>query len=143
MTIAMPSEAGAWIDAWQDKLNESEKYSEVGAGWGVGFNGSFLFVIEPDTLYDGEPVILYVDLEDGECTEAKQVDSEDDVDWGFAFRGSYSDWKELVHGDLDAIEGMMGGRFDLDGDMQKVLQYSNAAVVMTENASEIDTEFEY
>jgi len=37
----------------------------------------------------------------------------------------------------------MSGSFDLDGDMQIVLQYSDAATVMTENASEIDTEFEY
>jgi hypothetical protein len=37
----------------------------------------------------------------------------------------------------------MGGQFELDGDMQKVLQYSDAAVVMTENAATIDTDFEY
>ena len=38
---------------------------------------------------------------------------------------------------------MMDGTFDLDGDMQKVLQYSQAAVAMTEAAGDVDTEFEY
>jgi hypothetical protein len=38
---------------------------------------------------------------------------------------------------------MMDGTFELDGDMQKVMQYSQAAVVMTELASDIDTEFEF
>jgi hypothetical protein len=37
----------------------------------------------------------------------------------------------------------MDGTFDLDGDMQKVMQYSQAAIVMTDLASEIDTEFEF
>ncbi|WP_435346878.1 SCP2 sterol-binding domain-containing protein [Haloarchaeobius sp. HRN-SO-5] len=143
MAIALPSEADEWIRSWRDELNDSERYSEVGAGWGVGFDGSFLFVIEPDGTYDGESLHLYVDLEDGECTAARQVDGENEVDWGFAFRGGYADWKGLIHGEVDAIEGMMSGRFDLDGDMQKVLQYSNAAVVMTENAGAVDTEFEH
>jgi len=143
MAIALPSEADEWIQEWREKLNESDRYSEVGQGWGVGFDGSFLFVIEPDDTYDGDAIHLYVDLEDGECTAARMVDGEDAVDWGFAFRGSYTNWKRLIHGEADPIEGMMSGEFDLDGDMQKVLQYSNAAVVMTENAGAVDTEFEY
>ena len=37
----------------------------------------------------------------------------------------------------------MTGRFDIDGDMQKVLQYSEAALAMNETGREIDTEYEY
>jgi putative sterol carrier protein len=143
MAIVMPDEGDEWIRAWKDALNESEAYSEAGSGWGEGFDGSFLFHIRPDAAYDGDDVYLYVDLQDGECLEAYEVESEDDVEWGFAYRGDYSDWKELVEGDLGAIDGLMGGQFELDGDMQKVLQYSEAAVVMTENAAEVDTEFAY
>ena len=143
MAIELPSEADAWIREWREQLNASEEYSEAGAGWGEGFNGSFLFDIQPDDAYDGDPVYLYVDLEDGECTDARRVAGPGEVDWGFAYRGSYSDWKKLIHGEIGAIDGMMGGQFELDGDMQKVLQYSDAAVVMTENAGKVDTEFEY
>lgn len=143
MAIALPSEADEWIDAWQTTLNESNEYSDVGEGWGVGFNGDFLFEILPDKTYDGDTLSLFVGLEDGECTEAYRTDDPEGEDWGFAFRGNYTDWKALVRGDVDAIEGMMNGQFDLDGDMQKVLQYSDAAVVMTANAGEIDTRFEY
>jgi hypothetical protein len=32
---------------------------------------------------------------------------------------------------------MMNGIFDLDGDMQKIPQYSDAAVVMTENVPKL------
>jgi putative sterol carrier protein len=143
MAISLPSEADEWIDEWQAQLNDSDEYTEAGEGWGLGFNGSFLFHIRPDASYDGDDVYLYVDLEDGECLDARQVTDPDNVDWGFAYRGDYEDWKSLIHGELGAIDGMMDGRFDLDGDMQKVLQYSNAAIVMTENAGKVDTEFEY
>ena len=143
MAIKLPSEADAWIREWGNKLNESEEYSEAAAGWGVGFNGDFLFEIQPDAEYDGDPVTLFVALEDGSCTDAYEADDPESEDWGFAFRGSASDWKRLVQGEIDPVEGLMNGQFDLDGDMQKVLQYSRGAVVMTENAGKVDTEFEF
>lgn len=143
MAIALPSEADEWIESWRDELNESEAYAEAGQGWGIGFNGDFLFEIRPGEAYDGDPVHLFVALEDGECTDAYRTDDPEGEDWGFAFRGDYADWKRLVRGEIGAVEGMMDGQFDLDGDMQKVLQYSEAAVVMTENAGDVDTEFEY
>jgi putative sterol carrier protein len=86
---------------------------------------------------------LFVSVEDGSCLEVYETDDPDGEDWGFAFRGGYSDWKRLTRGEVDPVEGMMDGTFDLDGDMQKVLQYSQAAVVMTEAAGDVDTEFEY
>lgn len=143
MAISLPSEADDWIAAWEQNLNDSAAYSEAGSGWGVGFNGDFLFEIRPDDRYDGEPVSLFVGLEDGDCTGAHVTEDPEGEDFGFAFRGDADDWKALIDGDLDPMEGMMDGRFDLEGDMQKVMQYSQAAIVMTENASKIDTEFEF
>lgn len=143
MAYVLPSEADDWIGAWAAKLNESESYSEVGQGWGIGFNGDFLFEIQPDEVFDGDAIYLFVALEDGECTGAYQTTDPEGEDWGFAYRGDYSHWKQLIQGALGAIDGLMEGKFDLDGDMQKVLQYSQAAIVMTENAGDVDTEFEY
>ena len=143
MTISMPDEAEEWIDEYKAKLNESDQYSHAGEGWGIGFNGDFIFEIQPDDTYDGEPVSLYLELKDGACLDAYVTDDPDSEDWGFAFRGAYSNWKKLVDGELDPVEGMMDGTFELDGDMQKVMQYSQAAIVMTETAGDIDAEFEY
>jgi putative sterol carrier protein len=143
MAIKLPSEADEWIAEYQDKLNESEEYSEAGEGWGQGFNGAFIFEIQPDGTYDGDPINLYVGVEDGSCHDAYVTEDPDGEDWGFAFRGEFESWKKLIQGEVDPVEGMMDGTFDLDGDMQKVLQYSEAAVVMTNLAADIDTEFEY
>lgn len=143
MAFKLPSEADAWIEEYKDKLNESDEYSEAGEGWGVGFNGTFIFEIKPDDFYDGEAVNLFIDVQDGSCRDAYVTDDPDSEDWGFAFRGEADNWRKLIDGELDPVQGMMDGTFDLDGDMQKVMQYSQAAVVMTECASQIDTEFEF
>lgn len=49
--------------------------------------------------------------------------------------------KALLRQEIGVIDGLMGGDFELDGDMQKVLQYSDAAVRLTELAADIDAEF--
>ena len=38
---------------------------------------------------------------------------------------------------------MVSGAFEIEGDVQELLQYSEAAVEMTETGRGIDTEFEY
>lgn len=143
MSVKLPSEAEEWIGQYKDALNESAEYAEAGEGWGVGFNGDFIFEIQPDDAYDGEPVYFYLALQDGDCQDAYVTEDPDGEDWGFAFRGDYSDWKRLTNGAVDPVEGMMDGTFDLDGDMQKVMQYSQAAIVMTEVSGDIGTEFDY
>ena len=86
---------------------------------------------------------FYVGLEDGECPEAREIDDPDSVDAGFVYRGDYADWVALNSGDIGSIDGMMSGVFDIEGDMQKVLQYSEAAVVMTETGRGLDTDYRY
>ena len=143
MPVSFPSQGEQWISEYGDLLDESDTYTQHGSGWGVGFNGDFLFVVEPDGSYDGEPVYFFLGLEDGSCTDAFAVDDPDDVDCGFVFRGSYENWVKLFSGELGPVDGMMSGAFEIEGDMQKVLQYSQAAVTMTETGREIDTEFEF
>lgn len=143
MTIAFPSDAEAWLDAYQDALNDSEKYGDAGAKWGVDFDGSFVFHVRPDDVYDGDDLHMYLNLVDGECRDAYVVNGGDDVEYGFALRADYADWKRLIRGELNPIEAILSGPFTLDGDRLKVMQWSQAGLVMTRLASSIDTEFEY
>jgi putative sterol carrier protein len=140
MAITFPSEE--WIQEYQRRLNENEEYDEKGAGWGVGFNGDFIFHLRPDDRLP-EDEYYFVGLEDGEVSGCRRIDSPDEVDAGFVLRGDYSDWVALNRGDIGAIDGMMSGVFEIEGDMQKVLQYSEASVVMTEVSTGIDTEYKY
>jgi putative sterol carrier protein len=140
MPVPFPSDE--WIEEWRERLNDNEEYAEKGQGWGVGFNGDFVFHVAADDRLP-EDRYFYIALEDGKCTEAREIDSPDDVDAGFVYKGDYSDWVDLNRGDIGPIDGMMSGIFDIDGDMQKVLQYSEAAVAMTETGREIDTDYQY
>jgi putative sterol carrier protein len=140
MSVPFPSDE--WIKEWRERLNDNEEYAEKGQGWGVGFNGDFIFHIRADDRLP-EDHYFYIALEDGNCSEAREIDSPDDVDAGFVYRGDYSDWVDLNRGDIGPIDGMMSGIFDIDGDMQKVLQYSEAAVAMTETGREIETDYQF
>ena len=141
MSLRFPGDGDAWIREYDELLDDSDDYA--GAGWGVGFDGDFLFVVEPDDAYDGPTARFLLGLGDGDCTGAREVDDPDAETYGFTFRGPYTNWRQLFEGELGPVDGMMFGAFEIDGDTQKLLQYSEAAVEMTETGRRIDTVFEY
>lgn len=223
-----------WLQKYQNKINADETYQEASEGWGVGFDGAFIFHITDvplsehtvadlpaelidlidarfdelsdeeieeivaaapedvrsdieagdgtvsDAVYDelltvslddisdwiwpaleeevpplmvdlidqidqyivdGDTVYAYIDLYDSECRDVDVVGDIEAREHGFIIRGEYDDWKDLVNGDAGIIDQLMGGVMELDGDMQKILQYSDAAVRLTGIAA--DTESRY
>ena len=148
MAVDFPSDG--WIEEWKERLNENDEYAEAASDWGVGWNGDFVFTIEvddefvdefPDMVGDDDKIHYYVGLEGGECTDAHRVEDLDEVDYGFELIGTYDNWKKLAKGEIGAIDSLMSGKFDLNGDMQRVMQYSDGAVKMVESATEIETEY--
>lgn len=161
--ISFPSQA--WFDAYQEAINNHEEYREKSEGWGVDFNGDFIFKMTDmpvdDLDVDAMPEDLqeeldqyinetdaegyvghsYVGLEDGECTDAYLIEDPSEVDEGFMLTGTYENWVELVRGNIGAVDGMMSGKFELDGDMQKVLQYTDSATLLTEISNGVDAVF--
>jgi putative sterol carrier protein len=153
-----------WFSVYQERINESETYAEQGADWGVDFNGDFIFemrgmpvdemdteampahlredmeeyVVEEDGTYVG---YSFVGLEGGECTDARLIQSKDEVDPGFVLAADDETWKQLMRSEIGVVDGMMSGEFEIEGDMQKVMQYSQAAITLTDIAAEIDAEF--
>lgn len=86
-------------------------------------------------------VYAWIGLEDGDCYGTETLDSVDEREKGFVLTGEYQQWVDLVTGELDVVEGIMSGELELDGDMQKVLQYADGALEMTEIASETEKRF--
>jgi putative sterol carrier protein len=138
MATKFPSDE--WFDELEDRLNANETYSEQAAGWGVDFDGDFMFTIEAG---DGLPEThhYFIGLEDGDCTGTRPIGNPAEVDNGFELSGSYGNWQNLVRGEMGAIEGIMGGDFELDGSMNTLLKYQDAATTFVESCSEIETEF--
>ncbi len=153
-----------WFTVYQQRINDNDAYAEAAAEWGVEFDGDFVFemqdlavdsldvesmpadlrqelteyVTEENESYTG---YSYVGLEAGQCTAARLIHSPTAVDAGFQLTATTDTWKDLIAGDLGIVDGMLTGRFDIDGDMQKVMQYSDAAIELTEIAASIDAEF--
>jgi putative sterol carrier protein len=139
MDMAKQFPSQEWFEALQEKLTESEAYGEEAAGWGVDFNGDFVFTIEEgDGLAESAHYLL--EVEDGDCHDVYPVDIEES-DHGFELVGSYPVWKQVVKDELDPIDGIMGGDLKLNGDMQQVLRYQDSADTLVSLCTEIDTEF--
>jgi len=143
MAIELPAEAEAWVESFRDRLNDNDAYAEAADGWGVGFDGDFVFEIEPDSIYDGEPLYLYLELRDGECLQTAVLDEPGEVAHGYALRGSYSDWKQIIQGEADIVASVMDGTLEADGSKMRALRYQSALVEMGETAARVETDFQY
>jgi putative sterol carrier protein len=139
MAVDFPSEE--WIEAWQRVVSDSE-YTEKGEGWGVGFNGDIVFhVVSDDRL--PEDRYFFAGLRDGEVTDCREIDDPREVHHGFVLRAPYSDWVAVTEGEIGAVDGLMSGRFEMDGDMQRVLEHSESAAILVDCAAEVETEYRY
>lgn len=161
-TLYFPSQE--WFERYEEVIDDDPEYAELSEGWGVGFDGDLVFemtempvddldvgamppylreeldeyMTETDAGYTG---YAYLGLEDGRCTGARLIDDPDAVDHGFRLSAANEDWEALLRGDIDVIQGLMAGTFELDGDMQKILQYTDAAQRLTQLAASIDAAF--
>lgn len=142
MSVTLPGEAEAWIDAYGRRLAENDDYVEAASGWGVEFDGDFVFEVLPDELYDGEALVLYIALEDGAVEETRLLETPAAAEHGFVLRADYADWKRLINDEIDIVSAVMGGTFDVDGSKMRAMRYQGALVEMGETATRVDTEFE-
>lgn len=149
-----------WLEEYCKMLNQSKEYKEAGKGWGVGWNGDFIFQIEnipidkisvedlpADLAKELKEYVIngtsysYVQLKDGECKGVGLLKDPKEVEVGFIQKGPYENWKKLTKGELDPTRALLARKFKLEGDMAKVMRYARAANLMTKISSSIKTEF--
>lgn len=150
----------AWMEEFAKMLNESKEMAEAGKGWGVDFNGNFLFVIQniplekidegklPEDLktlirdYVKEgTAYAYAELKDGKCLATRVLKDLSEATVGFKLSGAYENWKATAKGEVDPVRAIMTGKFKFEGDMSKVLRYMKATQIMTKMVSDIKTEY--
>jgi putative sterol carrier protein len=134
MDLAFPSDA--WIKELSHRLNQSESYERSAKDW----EGDFLFVVEPDGAYD-DTAYLYLGLHHGKSTGAALVESEDARETEFVIRASYGNWRRVIEGRLDPIQGMMMKQLKLSGNMMKIMRYPKAAQEIVACCTEVPTEW--
>lgn len=131
-----------WFEEWRDLLVNDEEIPKYSKGWGVEFDGSFVYEIKADDSLP-ETKYFYLDIEEDQVHSVKELDDPDDIEHGFVYSGNYEDWVELTSGELDPVNALMGGIFDLEGEMQEALAYNDMANRMFNLTTEINTEYKY
>lgn len=84
-------------------------------------------------------IYAFIGLKDGGCTEVDVVGDPDERDVGFILRGNHEMWRDLVDGEVEPIPAVMSGDLEVGGDMQKILQYSDATTLLGEIAADTET----
>ena len=100
MALKFPSDE--WIKALSSQLNASEAYEKSAKDW----EGDFIFIVEPDDAHANTDY-LYLGLYHGKSPDAAIVDSEDAREAEFVLRAPYTNWRKVIEGKMDPIQGMM------------------------------------
>jgi putative sterol carrier protein len=129
-----PSEE--WANLFMEQLNANKNYEDAAKTW----EGDFLFIIQADAELK-EPATMYMDLWHGKCRGATLVKPGEDKNAAFLYSGPYGNWKKLINKQIDPIQGLLTGKFKLQGDMAKVLRAVRAAKELVETAGKVPTEF--
>ncbi|MEM0158657.1 MAG: SCP2 sterol-binding domain-containing protein [Thermoplasmataceae archaeon] len=126
-----------WVKEYSEKLNSNEDYADAGKSW----EGDILFVIKPDEDHKTEEYV-YLDLYHGKCRSARYVHPGENVpNAQFKYIGTFGNWKRLINKEIDPIQGILTGKFKLEGSMMKIMRYTKAAKEMVNTASLVKTEF--
>ncbi|MEW6267577.1 MAG: hypothetical protein AB1641_31280 [Thermodesulfobacteriota bacterium] len=129
-----------WCQEWQKALNNDPAVAETGKNWGVGFNGNWIFEVQPGGGLD-QTVYVYLEAAAGKCTEARMLADPSEKTPGFFVLGSYADFKPVVKGEKDFIEGVVKGVFKLKGDMSKIMRHAKFIRAVANSISSFPNEY--
>jgi putative sterol carrier protein len=134
MPIKFPSDE--WIKALSVELNASEAYAQSSATW----VGDFLFVVQPDAVYQ-ETAYLYINVKEGKSSDAMQTSSLDEKKAMYTITAPYSIWRKVIEGKLDPLQSMFTGKLKVRGNMAQIQRNPRATTDFVICATKIPTEF--
>lgn len=129
-----------WCEKWKEAMNNDPTCVESGKNWGLDFPGSFLFEVTPGSGLE-KTHYIYADIKGGQCLELKMLEEQGDVKPGFLVNGTYGDFKPVVKGEKDFIEGVVRGLFKLTGDMSKIMRNAKYIRAMAKSISSFENEY--
>ena len=69
------------------------------------------------------------------------IASEDAREAEFVLRAPFSNWRRVIEGELDPIQGMMTRKLQVEGNMMKIMRYPKAAKEIVSCCALIPTDF--
>ena len=132
--------SNAWCDEWKNALNNDPAVEKTGKNWGVDFNGNFIFELQPGDGLD-QTTYVYLEAAAGKCSDARLVKDPSEVDAGFYVIGLYANFKPVVKGEKDFIEGVVRGIHKLKGDMSKIMRNAKFIRAVANSISSFENEY--
>src|SRR5262245_21256182 len=102
-----------WCAALEHELNSSSEYRNAAARWGDGFNGNLLFAFESDASLP-KPLHLLVRLGHGRCEGAEFVPGPSHPAAGFALRGPFRLWRDILERKILAATAILTGKLRVE-----------------------------
>lgn len=132
--------SNAWCDEWKNALNNDPAVEKTGKNWGVDFNGNFIFELQPGDGLD-QTTYVYLEAAAGKCSDSRLVKDPSEVDAGFYVIGLYANFKPVVKGEKDFIEGVVRGILKLKGDMSKIMRNAKFIRAVANSISSFENEY--
>jgi putative sterol carrier protein len=140
VTVAVRFGTPEWCAALEREINASSEYRNAAARWGDGFNGNLLFAFEKDAGL-AEPLHLLLRLSRGRCEGAAFVPGPSHPDAGFALRGPFTLWREILEGKTLAATAILTGRLRVEGEKLTLLRHAGQSRALIHCTASVDTEF--
>ena len=126
-----------WVAEYKEKLNANGVYEDAAKNW----EGAMTFIVQKDQSFDRD-AFIYLDLYHGKCRDAKFSLVEADLPVPeYKYSGPYGNWRRLINKEIDPIQGLLTGKFKLQGSMMKVMRFTKAAKEMVNTTTIVQTEF--
>jgi putative sterol carrier protein len=126
-----------WVTEYAAKLNSNTNYEDAARKW----EGAMTFIVRKDAGLDKDAYI-YLDLYHGKCRGAKFSFSPEELPASdYKYSGPFTNWRRLINKEIDPIQGILTGKFKLEGSMMTIMRFTRAAKEMVATTSMVQTEF--
>jgi putative sterol carrier protein len=127
-----------WMDAWKQKIVESQEYKEIAKNW----EGSVSITVNADPSKNVlQPVYLFTDYWHGEVRDFFICDQAKAQTANFIMTGDYARWKQVAKKELDATKALMQGKLKLKGDLTYVVRNVKTVNKVVDILTEVNTLF--
>lgn len=128
-----------WVAAYGAEIRASQPYRAASREWTHG-PVALVLPAAPD-LGLAEAVGVWLDLERGECRDAKLVPQAEAQRAAFVLTAEYRYWKQIIRKELGPVAGIMQRKVALQGSLPIVVRFIKSAEELVEAATRVPTRF--
>ena len=125
----------AWVDACANQLRESSTYRQAGQHWHWPL---LLVLVAPDA----PDQMIYLDLQSGQCNEARIGTTTDLAQVSFVLAASLATWQRVLTSQVDPIVAIMQRQLLLKkGSLTTLAMHAAAAKALVAEVAQVPTTF--